>query len=169
MRVDWWLLLQAIWSVTLILLTAGITRLLERKPRLTYYATHWSAYPLAGPPSTTLHTHGIVIKNVGSKSATEVRIPHAIRTETVYVSSQTADGVTRPVRYGDRDLPGGGFEIVLDRLVRSRRWPSRTCIPSPSTAFADRSRMLMESLLKFPRYPDRSIRGGRSVPSGCSL
>jgi hypothetical protein len=33
------------------------------------------------------------------------------------VSSQTADGVTRPVRYGDRDLPGGGFEIVLDRLV----------------------------------------------------
>ena len=109
MKVDWPTLGHAVWSVVLLLVGAAVTRLLERKPKLTYYASHWSAYPRPGLPPVTIHTHGIVLKNVGRQTATDVRVRHELRTETFYVTPR--------VQHTDPDLPGGGFEIVFPRLV----------------------------------------------------
>jgi len=50
-----------------------------------------------------------VLKNVGRKTATDVRVRHELRTETFYVTPRVA--------YTDPDMPGGGFEIVFPRLV----------------------------------------------------
>jgi len=109
MNLDWAALAKAIWAVVLLIFGALVNRLLEQKPRLTYYASHWSAYPRPGPPPVMIHTHGIVVRNVGRKTATDVRLRHDLRPETFYVSPQ--------VQYTDPDMPGGGFEIVFPRLV----------------------------------------------------
>ena len=109
MRIDWPTIGQAAWSVVLLLVGALVTWVLERKPKLTYYASHWSAYPRPGSPPLIIHTHGIVLKNVGRKTATDIRVRHELRTETFYVTPR--------VPYTDPDMPGGGFEIVFPRLV----------------------------------------------------
>ena len=109
MKFDWSALATVAWSVILLIAGALLGRLLERKAKLTYYASHWSAYPRPGPPPITIHTHGIVIKNVGNKTATDVRIQHELRPEMFYV--------TPSMGYTDPDMPGGGFEIVLPQLM----------------------------------------------------
>ena len=113
MKIDWPTVGQAAWSVVLILVGAVVTTvvalLFERKPNLTYYASHWSAYPRPGLPPVTIHTHGILLKNIGRKTATDVRVRHELRTETFYVTPR--------VQHTDPDTPGGGFEIVFPRLV----------------------------------------------------
>src|SRR5712692_2778037 len=98
MTLDWAALAKAVWAVALLIVGSVVTQLLERKSRITYYASHWSAYPRPGPPPVTIHTHGIVIKNVGRKTATDVRLRHDLRPETFYVSPQ--------VPYTDPDMPG---------------------------------------------------------------
>jgi len=104
---DWSALIKAVWSVALLVIGAGLQKLLERKPHVTYYVGPWSAF--VGSSPTTFHTHWIVIKNLGKKSATDVRVRHELRTETFYVIPQ--------IPHSDPDMPGGGFEIVFPRLV----------------------------------------------------
>src|SRR5207253_10740929 len=87
----------------------AIERMLERKPKLIAYFTHASAFVLPGLPPIQVHTHGIVIKNAGRKAATDIRVRHQVRPSQFVVFPSVA--------YTDPNLPGGGFEIVLPRLV----------------------------------------------------
>src|SRR5262249_36713348 len=121
MTMDWSALIKAVWSVALLVIGAGLQKLLERKPHVTYYVGPWSAF--VGSSPTTFHTHWIVIKNLGKKSATDVRVRHELRTETFYVIPQ--------IPHSDPDMPAEDLRSFFRVWCRRRKLPSRICTRSP--------------------------------------
>ncbi|MDD5422233.1 MAG: hypothetical protein PHT32_02265 [Candidatus Omnitrophica bacterium] len=92
---------------------AAIDRFIERKPKLIAYFTHASAFNLTGTNPVKIHTHGIIIKNIGKKPATDIRVRHNFlpRDFNVYPV----------VDYHVQNLPGGGAEIVFPTLVQNEQ------------------------------------------------
>lgn len=83
---------------------------LERKPKLvTFYgavSTH-RVHP-TGQPTTQIHTHEVVVRNVGKKPAKGVRMQHAVLPNF---------HVMPPVQHTVESTPGGSFDIVFPTLV----------------------------------------------------
>ena len=88
---------------------AAIDRLIERKARLIAYFTHASLFNVQGTNPVRIHTHGIVIRNVGKKTATDIRVRHTILPQNFNVFPD----IERRIE----NLPGGGVEIVFPALV----------------------------------------------------
>lgn len=110
--------LAKILSPILVALVGGIWRYYFReRSRLVYYFVHSASLPL--PPSTepgmegqgarAVHTHAVVVRNVGNKTATKVRIAHEVLPESYRIYPM--------VNYTVEKSPGGGAEIVLSTLV----------------------------------------------------
>src|SRR2546425_12353649 len=91
MHADWIVTIAA--PVIALILGALLSWWLERRPRLIAYFSNANAFtltPQAGQPaaqapaapvaptSFTIHTHGIVIRNIGRKTATDVRVRHHV-------------------------------------------------------------------------------------------
>lgn len=57
----------------------------------------------------TVHSHGLVIRNVGKQTAKNVRISHSV--------SRTPHQVFPNVKYEISDLPTGGWEILIPTIV----------------------------------------------------
>ena len=110
MEINWSIISAYVAPLIALFIGAAIDHLIERKPRLIAYFTHATAFDLADVnPPTTIHTHGIIIRNVGKKPAIDVRVRHHILPSNFKVF---------PVIEHNRiDLPGGGVEIVFPVLV----------------------------------------------------
>jgi len=65
-------------SVVLIFVTAAVTRWFERKPKLITYVSHSASftYSTGHGGKEAVNTHTLVIRNTGSKAATNVRVGH---------------------------------------------------------------------------------------------
>ena len=112
MTIDWNVIAQIVGPVIGVLVGVALDRFVERRPRLIAYSTHASAFnlpgPPAGPPSVTVHTHGIVIRNTGRRAASDVRVRH----------HQLPDHRVFPnIAYTVQPLPTGGTELVFPTLV----------------------------------------------------
>jgi len=64
---------------------------------------------LSAAPGFTVHSHGLVIRNVGKQTARNVRISHSV--------SRTPHQVFPNVKYEISDLPTGGWEILIPTIV----------------------------------------------------
>jgi len=105
MRFNW----ISIATVAAPLLAVLLNWLLERRPNLISYMGYASGFLAKDPSSPPIFTHSVVIKNVGRKSATNIRVGHGVLPETYLVFPQ--------VQYSLHDLPNGGKEIVFPKLV----------------------------------------------------
>lgn len=76
----------------------------RRRPRLIAYFTH-----LGGADRVGVQTHGIVIRNIGRRPATDVRVRHNYLPQDFNVFPDIERSVL--------NLPGGGAEIVFPALV----------------------------------------------------
>ncbi|MDX8388809.1 MAG: hypothetical protein R8M46_09825 [Ghiorsea sp.] len=65
-------------SIVLIFVTAAATRWFERKPKLITYVSHSASftYSIDHGGKEAVNTHTLVIRNAGSKVATNVRVGH---------------------------------------------------------------------------------------------
>lgn len=108
MKIDWMLVATVGAPVLALFVGAALNRLLERRPKLIAYFAHTSAFRLAGPNPVQIHTHGIVIRNVGGRPAQDVRVRHHLLPD-FNVFPDTGHRV--------EDLPGGGREIVFPTIV----------------------------------------------------
>ncbi|MDB5742656.1 MAG: hypothetical protein JWR68_971 [Polaromonas sp.] len=105
--------LAKILSPILVALAGGIWRYYFReRSRLIYYFVHSASLPL--PPSAVpgvqaVHTHAVVVRNVGNKTATKVRIAHEVLPESYRIYPM--------VHYTVEKGLGSGAEIVLPTLV----------------------------------------------------
>ncbi len=111
MKIEWALISNYAAPILALFLGIILDRFFERRPKLIAYFTHASAFNLNGPPAVTIHTHGIVIKNVGKRPATDIRVRHNVNTFPPNCR------VFPDIEYRIENLPGGGVEIVLPVLV----------------------------------------------------
>jgi hypothetical protein len=110
MHINWDIVLKI--TVPLVTLFFGIilNKWAEDKPRLITYLSHTFAISSETPYGQTInvHTHSIVVRNVGRKSSTNVRLGH-----TVLPAFQ----IYPSVEYTVKDLPDRSKEIIIPSLV----------------------------------------------------
>ena len=90
----------------------ALERFFERRPRLVYYLGHASEFVVPQPPPTpslTVHTHAVVIRNIGRLTAHNVRVGHRVLPQNITVFPY------RP--YTIETLPEDHNEIVLETLA----------------------------------------------------
>jgi hypothetical protein len=110
MGIDWGVI--ATIAAPLITLVVGIwlTRKFESRPILISYYGHISAFR-ATPPDRdpiAIHTHAVVLRNIGRKAATDVRLHH----------NYLPDFSIHPsVQHQAEDLTDGTRDIVIPTLV----------------------------------------------------
>lgn len=112
MTVDWMVVSTIAAPVIAIFVGIALDRFLERRPNLIAYFTHASAFNLpaiATAQAVDVNTHGIVIKNVGKRPATDIRVRHHILPNHFRVFSI--------IEHRVENLPGGGVEIIFSSLV----------------------------------------------------
>lgn len=92
------------------LLVGGlIKRYTEARSRVVSFIGHASAFTLQGENPAVIYTHSVVVRNTGRKSATNVRLTHAVLPINITVYP--------PVQYSIERNPEGAGEIVIPVLV----------------------------------------------------
>jgi len=81
----------------------------EARPKLVTYLVHASAIPLNNGTDTIINTHSIVVRNVGRRTATNLRIGH----NNLPPSYQVFPAVPYTVTRGPKD----SAEILIPNLV----------------------------------------------------
>jgi len=115
MVVNWSIISAYIAPVIALFIGVVIDRIIERRPRLIAYFTHASAFtlPRSSPP-IVIHTHGIVIRNVGKRPATDIRVRHNALQPGIFPPDFNVFPV---IEHRLENFPGGGREIVFPVLV----------------------------------------------------
>ncbi len=90
---------------------AAITKRVEGKADLVSFWSHASAFTISNPgqPPIVIHTHDVVIQNVGKKAANNVRVSHAVLPDQFNVFPS--------MPYTVEQLPDGKKDIVIPKLV----------------------------------------------------
>ncbi|MFA5155906.1 MAG: hypothetical protein WC532_00750 [Candidatus Omnitrophota bacterium] len=109
MEINWSVLATIASPIIALFIGVAVDKLIERRATIIAYFTHAAAFNLAGANPITVHTHGIVIKNVGKRTAADIRVRHTILPENFNVFPN--------IQYRVESLPMGGTEIVFPALV----------------------------------------------------
>jgi hypothetical protein len=113
------------WRIVENLVGGLLNRIVERRPRLIAFYGHTGRFQLPPPPNAPpggaqpgyLHTHTVVISNVGGLSAHNVRVPHQGSLAAANVHVYVEPGVN----YSIQKLPGGEEEILFPILVSKQQ------------------------------------------------
>jgi hypothetical protein len=114
MTIDWALVVDIAAPLLALVVGAALNHALEARPRLISYLAHASAFRSSRPDGSpfTVHTHSVVLRNSGKKSATNVRLGH----------NRLPDFQVYPdVQYQVLDLPNGGKEILFPVVVPQKQ------------------------------------------------
>jgi hypothetical protein len=112
------------WRIVENLVGGLLNRIVERRSRLIAFYGHIGRFQLPPPPNAPpgappahLHTHTVVVRNVGGLSAHNVRVPHAGALAAANVHVYVEPGVN----YSTQKLPGGEEEILFPILVSKQQ------------------------------------------------
>ena len=114
--IDWQVVAAIAAPIVALFFGVWVNRRFESRPILVSYYGHVSAFthhPAQGQP-INVHTHAIVLRNAGRRTATNVRIGHNVLPDF---------NIWPQLNYSVGSLPGGGQEIIIPTLVpvKSRR------------------------------------------------
>lgn len=109
MNVNWDMVIRIVVPLGTLVLGKYLDRWFSKRPRLIVYLGHTSAFNVRSQPPVNVHTHAIVVRNVGRETANEVRIGHNVLPENYQLYPAVPHTVER--------TEGGIAEIVIPRLV----------------------------------------------------
>lgn len=81
----------------------------ETRSKLVSFIGHVSSFTLQDPQRTVIHTHSVIVRNTGNKSANNVRLSHTVLPPNVTIYP--------PIQYKIETNPEGNGEIVIPVLV----------------------------------------------------
>lgn len=108
--VEWHLLLIVAAPILTLFVGVWVNRRFESRPRLLSHFGHVSSFKFTradGDPGI-VNTHSVVIRNVGRRPATNVRLSHSHLPEF---------NVWPPLQYRLEEVPDSGFDIVFPVVV----------------------------------------------------
>lgn len=106
--IDWQVFATIAAPIIALFVGAWVTRLFEYRPILLTHWGHVSSFDLSQENGTIVNTHSVVIRNVGRRAATNVRLSH---------SNLPSFSIFPPVRYKLEDVPNSGRDIVIPTIV----------------------------------------------------
>ena len=108
--IDWQIVTTIAAPIIALVLGAALNHLLQNRPKLVAHYGHVSAFhsQRGDAEPLNIHTHSVVIRNAGRKSAKNIRVSH----------NYLPDYCVYPdMIYEVNDLPSGGKEITIPALV----------------------------------------------------
>lgn len=110
MAMDWNLVSTIAVPLLCLLFGAFINRKLERRPVIVSFFGHASSFSINSDEGNALvvNTHTVVIRNVGKRSAANLRMTHAILPNI---------NVFPQIPYHSEILPGGAVDLVFPTIV----------------------------------------------------
>jgi len=108
--IDWGVVATIAAPIITLFVGVWANRRFENRPHLISYYSHISAFthiPDQGEPFN-VHTHSVVLRNAGRRTATNVRVRHLLLPDF---------NVWPQVAYRVEELPRGGAEVVIPNLV----------------------------------------------------
>lgn len=135
MAIDWIVVSQIAGPIVGSVVGFGVSRYFGERERLIAFYGHIASHSVgSGDSVKTIHTHAVVIRNTGSRTATNVRISHNYL-PNVRIFPETD--------YEIRDLPGGGKQIIIPRVAPKQEFTISYLYFPPWTY--DRINMTIES------------------------
>ncbi len=114
MTIDWGIVAAIAMPIITLFIGVWINRRLENRPVLITYYGHISSFQI-NPPNqnvTAVHTHTVVLRNAGRKSAANVRLHHRNLPDfSMYPT----------VAYTTENLPDGSTDIVIPTMVPGKQ------------------------------------------------
>lgn len=110
MTIDWNVIANISEPVILLFIGGWVNRIFENRPIIISYFSHVSAFlhtPQGGQPMQ-IHTHSVVLRNIGRQRATNVRLHHAVLPEF---------NIWPPIVHSIETLQDGSKDIVIPVLV----------------------------------------------------
>lgn len=92
-----------------VVVAAVVKHYTEGRSRIVSFIGHVSAFTLQDEARTVVHTHSVVIRNTGSKTANNVRLAHAILPPNLTVFPA--------IQYTIERNPEGAAEILIPAMV----------------------------------------------------
>lgn len=112
MTINWDMAVTIAAPTIALFIGALINHLLENRPKVISYISHVSGIRLTGERPIHVFTHAIVLRNAGGKTSTNVRIGH---------NTLPNFEIFPDIEHTVNDLPGGGKEIVIPRLIPKKQ------------------------------------------------
>ncbi len=113
MTVDWHVVATIAAPIITLFVGAALSRAIENRPRVVSYLGHVSGILVtSGDRPFQVNTHSVVLRNAGRKTATNVRLGHAVLPDFQ---------VFPDIEYDVKDLPGGGKEVCFPKLVAKKQ------------------------------------------------
>lgn len=110
MAIDWNLVASVAVPVSCLFIGAFINRKLERRPVIVSFFGHASSFSINSNDIApiTINTHTVVIRNVGKRSAKNLRVSHATLPNV---------NVFPQIPYHVENLPDGAIDLVFPTVV----------------------------------------------------
>jgi len=117
MNFDWNLFVNILSPIIAIFIGVFVDRYFKERPLLLTYLSHTSAIYTKTPDNKDLkvHTHAVVIQNIGRTPSINVRVGHNV--EIPFPSFS----VYPPTEYKINKLPDGSTEILFPKIVPKER------------------------------------------------
>src|SRR5260370_23854420 len=122
MGINWDLVLRIGVPLLCIFVGWALNRFTERRSKLITYYGHVGTLTAQGQ---RVHTHVVVIRNVGKKPATNVRVSHHFLPDF---------NIWPPVKHTTEDVAGSGKDIVIPALVPGEQVTINYLYFPPTTA-----------------------------------
>ena len=112
--VDWQLLATVAMPILTLFIGVWVNRRFENRPKLLSHWGHVSSFNYHKGDGTTdiVNTHSVVIRNVGRRAATNVRLSHTFLQDF---------NIWPPVEYQLKEVPNSGQDIVIPTVIPNQQ------------------------------------------------
>ena len=112
MTIDWNIIATIASPVIALFIGAFLNHLLENRPKVVCYLGHVSGIRFKSDQIHQVNTHSVVLRNAGRKTANNIRLGH---------NTLPAFQIFPDIEHSVKDLPGGGKEVVIPKLVPKKQ------------------------------------------------
>ena len=112
--VDWQLLTKVAVPILTLFIGVWVNQRLEKRPKLLSHWGHVSSFHYQKEDGNTgiINTHSVVIRNVGRRAATNVRLSHYVLPDF---------NIWPPVEYQLKEVPNSGKDIVIPTVIPNQQ------------------------------------------------
>ncbi len=117
MNIDWTIVSQIAVPIFTCFIGIVLTKYFNEREKLIAFYGHVASHALQskteGHPDNYIHSHAVVVRNIGNKTATNVKISHSYLPNFI---------IYPDTNYTRSSLPNGGEELIIPRITPKQEY-----------------------------------------------
>lgn len=117
MNIDWVAVSQIASPIVAGSIVFMLTKYFNEREKLIAFYGHVASHALQskteGQPDNYIHSHAVVVRNIGNKTATNVKISHSYLPNFI---------IYPDTNYSRNSLPNGGEELIIPRITPKQEY-----------------------------------------------